>query len=156
MASAEYHRAWRAANREKVNATSRSYYAKNREKCLAVNREWMAKNKDRRRAYSQDRWASSSDLRDRAYVSHRQRIAVIRAYVSKIKMERGCMDCGYKAHAEALDLDHVRGVKRKNVSQCTTIAEAADEMALCDVVCANCHRVRHALSRKPKYRRLNG
>lgn len=47
-----------------------------------------------------------------------------------------------------MDLDHVRGEKRFKVSQAVQLAYAAtidgliDEIAKCDVVCANCHRLR--------------
>jgi hypothetical protein len=63
-----------------------------------------------------------------------------------IKLARGCDDCGWAKWARGLDWDHVRGVK------VTTIAimiangrpwsEIEVEMAKCELVCANCHRIR--------------
>jgi hypothetical protein len=66
-----------------------------------------------------------------------------RELINKIKMERGCAVCGYNAHAVALDFDHVRGVKSFNVSQDPKVAlnKLLAEIAKCDVVCANCHRI---------------
>lgn len=58
-----------------------------------------------------------------------------------------CVDCG-EGDPVVLDFDHVRGVKVANVSALAfrlkrweTILE---EIAKCEVVCANCHRRRTA------------
>lgn len=75
----------------------------------------------------------------------------ITARIAAIKTERGCVDCGYNDHAEALDFDHLPGTEKLHtVSQMkvrrrweTIVAE----IAKCEVVCANCHRVRTAARR---------
>jgi hypothetical protein len=47
-----------------------------------------------------------------------------------------------------MDLDHVRGQKEFKVSEAvaraygTNLARVRAEIAKCDVVCANCHRIR--------------
>lgn len=63
-----------------------------------------------------------------------------------IKMESGCVDCGYKDNAQALQFDHIGTDKKESVSNLirsdyawSTILE---EIAKCEVVCANCHAVR--------------
>lgn len=82
--------------------------------------------------------------------SERQRKVL--AYIQAIKLERGCADCGYRANAVALDFDHLPGhVKEYRLA---TMAaglkkEKIDaEIAKCDVVCANCHRIRTANRRE--------
>jgi hypothetical protein len=68
-----------------------------------------------------------------------------RALLDAIKLERGCADCGYRAHAVALDFDHVRGEKVDNVGTLaarSSMARLLAEIEKCEVVCANCHRVR--------------
>ena len=74
-----------------------------------------------------------------------------REIVSKIKLERGCVDCGYKAHAAALQFDHVRGVKKYLVSRMHThpVDMVLGEIAKCEVRCANCHAIRHAQAYHP-------
>ncbi len=62
--------------------------------------------------------------------------------LAMMKLDAGCTDCGYNAAPEALDFDHVRGDKKRNVSSCKTIQSALDEAEKCEVVCANCHRIR--------------
>lgn len=70
-----------------------------------------------------------------------------RARISAIKVERGCADCGYNARPEALDFDHLPG-QRKDKLVSKLIGNSWDrierEIAKCEVVCANCHRIRTA------------
>jgi hypothetical protein len=57
-----------------------------------------------------------------------------------------CVDCG-ESDPPALDFDHVRGVKRENISRMLWKNEWArvwEEIQKCDVRCANCHRRRTA------------
>lgn len=67
-----------------------------------------------------------------------------RSYLTKLKLQHGCKDCGYRLHSAALDFDHVRGVKKFTLSRrlAATIPTLAAEVAKCEVVCANCHRIR--------------
>ena len=70
-----------------------------------------------------------------------------RLYFQEIKVERGCADCGYKANAVALDFDHMPGaVKLYRIACMAGMSRALidAEIAKCEVVCANCHRVRTA------------
>jgi hypothetical protein len=66
-----------------------------------------------------------------------------RDLISKIKVEMGCAQCGYNAHSAALDFNHVKGVKKFNVSQDPKVAlqKLLAEIAKCEVLCANCHRI---------------
>ena len=66
-----------------------------------------------------------------------------RDIINKIKMDKGCFKCGYKAHAAALDFNHVRGDKKFNVSQDPKVAlhRLMAEIDKCEVLCANCHRI---------------
>ena len=68
-----------------------------------------------------------------------------RHILSLIKMEAGCMDCGYKDNAYALDLDH-RDPSTKSFCISDGIhkpwGDILKEIAKCDVVCSNCHRIR--------------
>ena len=68
------------------------------------------------------------------------------AMVDSIKLSRGCADCGYKEHPVALQFDHLPGtLKIGTVAQMTyrvPIEALLDEIAKCEVVCANCHRQR--------------
>ena len=52
-----------------------------------------------------------------------------------------CMDCGVRYPLCATDFDHVRGKKLFGLNDATShsLQKVKDEIAKCDVVCANCH-----------------
>ncbi len=60
-----------------------------------------------------------------------------------------CMDCGNTFPPECMDFDHVRGVKKFRISYCLTSSEKVllAEMAKCEIVCSNCHRIRTRIRR---------
>lgn len=81
----------------------------------------------------------------------------IRARINEIKLERGCADCGYRAHPAALDFDHLPGFEKRHtvawlISR-NRLADALTEIEKCEVVCANCHRVRTATRQQHTGRR---
>lgn len=112
-------------------------FSKNRTKkdgrqqwCKGCHRDhhvtYYPKNKERFRAYD---LALTETLRD-----------VVWAHMTA----NPCVDCG-ETDPVVLDFDHVRGVKAFNIS--VVMAKAAvskrtleEEIAKCDVRCANCHR----------------
>ena len=56
-----------------------------------------------------------------------------------------CADCGGRFPEECMDFDHVRGTKRFSISKSCrlgTDAQLLEEIAKCELVCANCHRTR--------------
>jgi len=55
-----------------------------------------------------------------------------------------CKDCGGRFPPVCMDFDHVRGEKLFQLAEgfCRSAADVADEIAKCEVVCANCHRIR--------------
>ncbi len=71
-----------------------------------------------------------------------------REYCAAIKLASGCVDCGIRSpHPEIYDFDHVGDVKHSNVSAFMTSGTwegMLAEIAKCEVVCANCHRIRTA------------
>jgi cytochrome c2 len=76
-----------------------------------------------------------------------ERRAPRQAYVDKIKAESGCMDCGlHPEYLQVLEFDHRPDeVKLFHISDrmaSGTMDDLIAEIAKCDVVCANCHRIR--------------
>lgn len=69
-----------------------------------------------------------------------------REYVRKIKESNPCAECGKNYHYSQMDFDHVRGNKKYNIAtianSLASIAKIKEEIAKCEVVCANCHRLR--------------
>ena len=66
----------------------------------------------------------------------------IKDFLAEYKMNLGCLDCGYRGHHSALEFDHIHGEKKINVCHAKSINQAKLEIEKCEVVCANCHRIR--------------
>ncbi len=66
-----------------------------------------------------------------------------RKQVDKEK-DKPCMDCGGSFPPCAMDFDHVRGEKYKEVGVMWGYSKhrLMVEIAKCDLVCSNCHRIR--------------
>ena len=81
--------------------------------------------------------------------SDRRRTAQRIKALGEIKVARGCADCGYAEHSVALDFDHRPGVVKRGAISKLVERLSWDlllvEVAKCDVVCSNCHRVRTLL-----------
>lgn len=89
------------------------------------------------------------------YEEHReQHLSNVNRRNAKMREERGrflvsylrsnpCVDCG-EADLVVLDFDHVRGEKKFNVVEAMLGGykweSVLDEIAKCDIRCANCHR----------------
>jgi hypothetical protein len=68
-----------------------------------------------------------------------------RIYAIAAKEGKPCTDCGGIFHQAAMEFDHIpgRGPKLFNLGQSDRSVEAVKaEIAKCDIVCANCHRIR--------------
>ena len=72
--------------------------------------------------------------------------AVRRELLDKIKLEKGCKECGYKEHPVALDFDHINPeTKEFTIGTCYTsvsLKRLHKEIKKCQILCANCHRIK--------------
>jgi hypothetical protein len=66
-----------------------------------------------------------------------------RAAIKSAK-EVPCLDCGISYPYYVMDFDHVRGEKLFNIGASSHFGynKILIEIAKCDIVCANCHRIR--------------
>ena len=69
---------------------------------------------------------------------------ILKRKLAEIKEASGCLDCGIKNHI-LLDFDHIKN-KKYNVSRMIhdgfSWKAIKKEIEKCEVVCANCHRIR--------------
>jgi hypothetical protein len=76
------------------------------------------------------------------------RIKDRRDYSDRIKTESSCVTCGFRGQAIQFDFDHRPGTKKvANIAALITkgtIEDFVAEIAKCEVICANCHRIRTA------------
>jgi len=100
--------------------------------------EWAELSQDQRWHYRNVEWNTERTLRRRAD---------LRAWVNERKAEHGCADCG-ESDPSCLDLHHRESAdKEMEITDMVTYGHSKEnlreEMAKCDVLCANCHRKRH-------------
>ncbi len=79
-------------------------------------------------------------------IYHREKARPAAEYIEIYKLNLGCFDCGYNSHAHALDFDHLRD-KKFNIALAIgskSLPIIIAEIEKCEVVCANCHRIRTA------------
>lgn len=100
-------------------------------KCPIAQKTWRNGYMKRRR----------EKLGDHLRAQERARAAAVQQFIRDHKLKCGCADCGYSAHHVALEFDHLVD-KELNVCNAKSIAQAKLEIAKCEVVCANCHRIR--------------
>jgi len=106
--------AWRAANADRVRAYWRAYYYRNRER-LAAER--------------------------------RRRKADVRQWLRQLKRTLACAVCG-EAHPATRDFHHTdAAAKDFSIGDATNHKWSKrwllEEIAKCEILCANCHRKRH-------------
>ena len=74
-----------------------------------------------------------------------KRRAEIQEHVNSLKT-KACLDCGHTFPPVCMDFDHVKGSKSFNIARAVGTARNLNrilkEIAKCEVVCSNCHRIR--------------
>lgn len=103
----------------------------------AYQRQWYVRNAERHRAV--------------IAANRRARREKNKTIVREAK-SRPCADCGGVFPPHVMDFDHVSGKKLGNIAALKTYATTAvrvAEIAKCDVVCSNCHRMRTHDRRHP-------
>lgn len=86
----------------------------------------------------------SPDRRKELAAQQRARLAERRAFIRQVKQEP-CTDCGGRFPWYVTEFDHRDGRgDGPTIAQMTSasLVRLREEMAKCDLVCANCHRVR--------------
>jgi len=81
----------------------------------------------------------SEKTTDRKHKSH------LIKYIQEMKSSSPCLDCKVSYPYYVMDFDHVRGRKQKNVMELiNTLSKKKidEEIAKCEIVCSNCHRIR--------------
>jgi hypothetical protein len=122
------------ANKEDLKAYQRRWYRQRSQEQIEGKR--CTNRKSFRRAIGTPRhaeWLRRSRERDKAK----------RAWITSFK-DKPCHDCKQTYPVVVMEFDHARGEKVTTVSSMTSypIAAVLAEIAKCDVVCANCHKLR--------------
>lgn len=100
-------------------------------------------DKEQRKKWRRKWWASlSPERKAEKQQKANERARRVKEFLASYKIEKGCVDCGYKKHHSALDFDHINGTKTMNICFAKSINQALKEIEKCEVVCSNCHRIR--------------
>jgi hypothetical protein len=109
-----------------------------------------------RQAYAAAHYQANKERRQE---QNKRRQAEFMAWYISLKADRPCADCGQVFHPAAMQWDHLPGFEKKaNLSLLARRGgrqRVLDEIAKCELVCANCHAVRSHLRRDsvpPAYR----
>src|SRR5947209_3526496 len=83
----------------------------------------------------------------KVYQRGRPRVLAARRIVREAKKGRSCADCGLHYPHFVMDFDHRPGEGKRAginvlVKRGTKAETLLDELSRCDLVCANCHRIR--------------
>ena len=79
------------------------------------------------------------------YASRKKRSDKIREYIRSIKESNPCSDCGIYYAYYVMDFDHQRDKEfliSRSVTDGKTLDAVKEEIDKCEIVCANCHRIR--------------
>lgn len=133
--------------KQSVYANTKAIYCSSRCKGKA-KRERLKNNKPeqlkeaRRRSYLQTK--KHPDRLAKHRESCRRYRNKTRQWLADYKLKLGCIDCGFKDHFAALELDH-EGIKTVSISEArSSIARLEKEIkeGKCVVRCANCHAIK--------------
>lgn len=103
------------------------------------------KDRDQRLAYLRTYREKHPDVRVRTDYQARKRQG-LREYVAELK-KAPCMDCSGTFPTCAMDFDHRPGETKVHaihqmITRNASMVRLKAEIAKCDLVCANCHRIR--------------
>ena len=99
-------------------------------------------------------YKNQADYNARKRVCLKKQAPVKREYLDAVK-NRPCTDCGNWFPSECMDFDHRLGIVKKftigSAAYSKSLNLIVQEVAKCDLVCANCHRIRTKKRRETNY-----
>jgi 5-methylcytosine-specific restriction endonuclease McrA len=115
----------------------------------------MTEEERAKKAEYQKRWYEKNKARHIANVAKRKAEVKLRAseYLRGLKESTPCVDCGKQYPYYVMDFDHLRDKEYQvslMVGQGYDIPAIQKEIAKCEIVCSNCHRIR-TFTREQRY-----
>jgi len=97
--------------------------------------------------YQKERFKQNSEYRRKQKEHRYANVNRNREYVYSILQQSKCIDCA-EARWQVLEFDHVKGQKIASICDMIrkgrSISSIDDEIAKCEIRCANCHRLKTA------------
>lgn len=113
------------------------------------------RKKENHKRYMREVWYPKNKKKHIGYINNIKKKIV--NYIIDYKKRSKCLDCGLSGARcpEVLDFDHVNNDKKFNVSEfrhyTSGFNKVKKEISKCEIVCANCHRIRTMERKKLKY-----
>lgn len=142
------------------------YYQKNKDRIAQRQKEYHLKNKEKISQYQKNRYAKkfkgntefleNNKIKCKKYWQKnkkyeiekqaKERLTSIR-WLEDYKRDKKCIKCGFN-HPAALDFHHRNPADKKYLvpylaSHNFSKEKILEEIAKCDILCANCHRIYH-------------
>ena len=148
----EYDRNRYEENKDKIKEYRHKYYAENKDKIKECQRSYDKNNKDKKKKKQREYYINNTEkikkYHDEYYAANFDR--TILAWILNKYEGIPCMDCMGIFVWRVMDFDHrPEELKSFNVASRNRliatperIAEIQKEIDKCDLVCANCHRMR--------------
>ena len=106
-------------------------------KCKICHAEYRRKHYEKQKPY----------YINRAFERTKRQREILRKIIWDYLSTHHCVDCG-QSNPITLDFDHVRGEKRQSIGYMlqkgVSVTKLNEEIAKCEVRCANCHRIKTA------------
>lgn len=134
--------------RECDNKKSAEWYRANKDRAAAYNKSWINSNSEKRKSQHKN-WLKANSDKQNAY--RRSNYMKRSAFINAHKVNP-CLDCGVKYPPYVMQFDHTRGKKLFTIGENRHRSEKQilEEIAKCDLVCANCHAERTYQRRQSK------
>lgn len=99
--------------------------------------------KECRKAYYRKRWKTIPKAKEINRKVFNKMVAINKTFFAEYMKNKSCIDCG-ENDPRVLDFDHVRSVKKHNISKMVSgsflWSTILKEIEKCEIRCANCHR----------------
>ncbi|MEI6316201.1 MAG: hypothetical protein WCO65_00535 [bacterium] len=111
----------------------------------------IVKRREHHKNYMREVWYPQNKDKHIKYVTNLKRS--ISNFILIYKNDKQCLDCGFKGSIcpQVLEFDHLRN-KKFEIAMFTkhtlSLDKVKKEIEKCDLVCANCHRIRTFKRRK--------
>jgi len=112
------------------------------------------KKMENHKKYMREVWYPKNRKKHIGYINNIKKKII--NYVLDYKKRSKCSDCGLSGvqYPEVLDFDHINDNKEFNISEfrrhTSGFNKVKKEIKKCEIVCANCHRIRTAERKKLK------
>jgi hypothetical protein len=107
---------------------------------------WRDANPERARKYRTDWYEKNKAAEIPKALERKRRYIKRNAAITRAERERPCADCGVTYPYHVMDFDHIGDDKTAGIAamvqQPVSEKKLREEIAKCEVVCSNCHRIR--------------